>query len=357
MMTRTRFLLIASLLACGGGAHAGSDCGNPVTSAEVAECTDRESSAIEQKLNAVYSQVLMGLGRVDKEYGHSSPNRPALHAAESFAAAQRAWLNFRRQSCHVENLVVLNGNPGRGDQPAIAVAACESRLSSARVTELRNLASSYDISISEDSKPSLMQTSSNVSGDTSSPSVPERIVSVRGQQALTEELILPPDATDLWRRIQALIANPDWMVDFATTVKALNLTVVDPPKGAELRPDFHYNAEDHTYYAIQQFGLGVSRDAEDSPAQRLSFRLDPNAICISPQEVRRVYGSGEIGVPSHGGVPKAYVENPTGAIFSEAYGEPVRKRYGWPVVFSYGRSGCLDGVTLLRRLPPGAAKK
>lgn len=357
MMIRTLFLLIASFLACGEVAHAGNDCSNPATSAEVAECADRESSAVEQKLNAVYSQVLMGLGRVDKEYGHSYPNRPALHAAESFAAAQRAWLNFRRQSCHVENLVVLNGNPDRGDQSAIAVAACESRLASARGAELQNLASSYDISVGEDSKPPLKQASSNVSGDASPPSVPERTVSVRGQQALTEELILSPDATDLWRRIQALIAHPDWMLDFATTVKALNLTVVDPPKGAELRPDSHYNAEDHTYYAIQQFGLGVSRDAEDPPAQHLSFRLDPNAICISPQEVRRVYGHGEIGVPSHGGVPKAYLEDPTGAMFSEAYGEPVRKRYGRPVVFSYGRSGCLDGVTLLRRLPPVAAKK
>ncbi|WP_239498074.1 lysozyme inhibitor LprI family protein [Ralstonia sp. GX3-BWBA] len=149
-MIRAPLLLTASLLAWGGVAYASTDCGNPVTSADVAQCADRESLVIERKLGAVYSQVLIGLRKVDKEYSHSYPNRPPLHAAESFAAAQRAWLNFRRQSCHVEELVVRNGNPSRGDQPGIAVAACESRLSSARVAELENLVTTYDISASKD---------------------------------------------------------------------------------------------------------------------------------------------------------------------------------------------------------------
>ncbi|MBR7539976.1 DUF1311 domain-containing protein, partial [Mycobacterium tuberculosis] len=75
-----------------------------------------------------------------------------LHAAESFAAAQRAWLNFRRQSWRVEELVVRNSNPSRGDPSAIAVAACESRLSSARVAELESLVTTYDISASKDDR-------------------------------------------------------------------------------------------------------------------------------------------------------------------------------------------------------------
>jgi uncharacterized protein YecT (DUF1311 family) len=150
MMTRNSFLLIASLLVCGGGAHASTDCGNPVTSAEVAECVDQENSVTEQKLRAVYSQIFIGLGRIDKEYGLSNPNRPPLHSAEAFAAAQRTWLKLRHQSCHVEELVVRNSNPSRGDQPVIAVAACEGRLSSARVAELEGLATTYNISVSKD---------------------------------------------------------------------------------------------------------------------------------------------------------------------------------------------------------------
>ncbi|MCT7307916.1 lysozyme inhibitor LprI family protein [Ralstonia wenshanensis] len=149
MKTRAPLLLIVALLACGGSAHASTDCNNPVTPAEVAECADRENSVNEQKLRAVYSQVLIGLGRIDKEYSHTYPNRPPLRVAESFASAQRAWLKFRRQSCHVEKLIVLNGNPSRGDQSAAAVTACESRLALARVAELENLASTYDISVGE----------------------------------------------------------------------------------------------------------------------------------------------------------------------------------------------------------------
>lgn len=158
---------MASLLACCGVAHSSNDCGNPVTSAEVAECVDREGSAAEQRLSAVYSQILVGLKRVDKEYGDTYPTRPPLRVAASFSAAQRVWLSFRRQSCHVEKLVALSGNPSRGDQPAITVAACEGRLSSARAVELENLASSYGTSLSEDSKPPLKQTGSNVSGELS----------------------------------------------------------------------------------------------------------------------------------------------------------------------------------------------
>ncbi|ATI29520.1 MULTISPECIES: lysozyme inhibitor LprI family protein [Ralstonia solanacearum species complex] len=165
MVTRTPLSLIALLLACCGIAHAGNDCGNPVTAAEVAACADRESSAAEQRLSTVYSQVLAGLKRVDKEYGHLYPNRPPLRAAASLSAAQRAWLNFRRQSCHVEELVVFYGNPSRGDQPAIAVAACEGRLSSARAAELESLASSYDISLGEDPRPSPEQVGPNASRD------------------------------------------------------------------------------------------------------------------------------------------------------------------------------------------------
>ncbi|WP_231678501.1 lysozyme inhibitor LprI family protein [Ralstonia pseudosolanacearum] len=143
-------LLLASLLACCEVAHAGNDWGNPVTPAEVAECANHESSAAEQRLIAVYSHVLVGLKRVDAEYVHSYPNRPPLHAAASLVAAQRTWLNFRRQSCRVEQLVVLSGNPSRGDQPAIAVTACEGKLSSARAVELESLASSYGIPLNEE---------------------------------------------------------------------------------------------------------------------------------------------------------------------------------------------------------------
>ncbi|QOK94509.1 DUF1311 domain-containing protein (plasmid) [Ralstonia pseudosolanacearum] len=160
MRTQTLLLLLAAFLACGTVAHASTDCDNPVTSAEVAECADREHSAAEQRLNAVYSQVLASLHRVDAEYLRSYPNHHPLRAAASLAAAQRAWLTFRRQSCHVEELVALSGNPNQGDLSAIAVTTCESRLSSARTVELENLASAYDIALGEEPAASIIRTGS-----------------------------------------------------------------------------------------------------------------------------------------------------------------------------------------------------
>lgn len=143
-------LLLASLLACCEVAHASNDCDNPVASAEVVERAGHESSAAERRLISVYSQVLVGLRRVDAEYVRSYPNRPPLHVAASLVAAQHTWLNFRRQSCRVEQLVILSGNPSRGDQAAIAVTACEGKLSSARAVELESLASSYGITLNEE---------------------------------------------------------------------------------------------------------------------------------------------------------------------------------------------------------------
>ncbi|MHA6824125.1 lysozyme inhibitor LprI family protein [Ralstonia pseudosolanacearum] len=160
MRTQTLLLLLATVLACCKVAHASTDCDNPVTSTEVAECADRERAAAEQRLSAVYSQVLASLQRVDAEYLRSYPNHQPLRAAASLAAAQRAWLTFRRQSCHVEELVARSGNPSRGDTSAIADTTCESRLSSARAVELENLASSYDIALGEEPAASIARTGS-----------------------------------------------------------------------------------------------------------------------------------------------------------------------------------------------------
>lgn len=148
-MNNVQLRLFALLLGLGELAFASDDCSNPVTTAAVAVCVERNHALAEQRLNAVYGRILSALRKVDAEYARSYPERPALHAAESLVAAQRIWRVFRRESCHSEALIVLSGNPSRGDNAAITLSACEARLASARADELESLARSYDIALTD----------------------------------------------------------------------------------------------------------------------------------------------------------------------------------------------------------------
>ena len=122
-------------------------CTNPVNSAEIAECGDRDAQAAEKELNVVYQQVMKGLGRAESDFGKDFPNMKALQLRANLIAAEREWLKYRAQSCKLEGQVVLSGNPSRGDFSGIAETACQAQFARARVGELKRFAKIYDIQI------------------------------------------------------------------------------------------------------------------------------------------------------------------------------------------------------------------
>jgi uncharacterized protein YecT (DUF1311 family) len=111
----------------------------------MAICADRANIAAEDRLNASYKRALAGLRKIDAEYAQHFPSRGALGATAGLVAAQRAWIDFRRQSCGTERLIVLSGNPSRGDYAGLAETECQSTLASARADELERLAKAYDM--------------------------------------------------------------------------------------------------------------------------------------------------------------------------------------------------------------------
>lgn len=128
------------LLLAATTSFANVDCENPITTKDMAECDQMDSSAVNKRLNAVYRKVLRGLQMVDSTFAHDYPDRKPLRAAASLVAAQKTWLAYRQQSCQLQGLIVRAGNPSRGGYEGLTASSCETQMASARADELEQLA-------------------------------------------------------------------------------------------------------------------------------------------------------------------------------------------------------------------------
>jgi len=177
------------------------------------------------------------------------------------------------------------------------------------------------------------------------------MVQVRGKESIVEELNMGPDATELWRKIQYLVAHLDEIQDFSKLVKLFDLTITDPidtvsPRkpGVQRRYDIKGGRDS---YLFESIGYGIGQNSIDKNKRGIGFTLDfyLNGICISNSEVRRVYGKGSVGIPTH--AAQSFYSNPAelaGLMFSEAYGEQDPNGRNAPIVFSYVNSGCLKRI-------------
>lgn len=185
------------------------------------------------------------------------------------------------------------------------------------------------------------------------PQAVDKVVQVRGHDSIVEELNMGPISTEYWRKLQALIAHPEWLEDFPKIVDLFGLTITDPVdavdvKSQEIRSRF--DIKDERYGNMTSITYGVTKDHydENSRVIRFTFVLDANNICITNSEVRAIYGRGSVGVMAHWDIPPEVKADPIGFRFSEAYGKPIEKIRRSPVAFAYSPSGCLWQVSLQR---------
>ncbi|WP_211474931.1 hypothetical protein [Collimonas humicola] len=176
------------------------------------------------------------------------------------------------------------------------------------------------------------------------PSSPENIVQVRGKESVVQELNMGPDATELWHKLQHLVANLDDIQDFSKLVKLFNLTITDPVDAVSAKKPGFQGRNDIKNYMMKQVGYGITPDFQDKNKRVVKFSvyLYLDNICISSSEVRRVYGKGVIGIPT--GVSQYLYSDTTGLRFSEAYGKQTPQGRNAPLIFSYMSSGCLESV-------------
>ena len=182
-------------------------------------------------------------------------------------------------------------------------------------------------------------------------SVSERVVQTRGRESVVQELNMGPDATDLWHKIQYLIAHLEDIQDFSKLVALFNFSITDPvdevsPKKPGIQG--RYDVKGSYMFENVDYKIGNYSNNKNKRAIGFSIHFYLNAICISASEVRRIYGRGYVGIPNHDGVPPDLYVETAGLMFSEAYGTENLKDRHPPIVFSYMNSGCLKDISFVQ---------
>jgi hypothetical protein len=128
---------------------------------------------------------------------------------------------------------------------------------------------------------------------------PERVIQVRGEEAIVQNLVMGPEATQLWRRIQTLIASPD-IRDIDKLVRLFELQLNEKSKPLDWRdPKVAYGSgaeysDKSSLIEKARFGIGLS--SGPYPKSRFltfSLKFDLNNFCLSKQEIQRIYPTGD----------------------------------------------------------------
>lgn len=99
------------------------DCRNPITQADLNQCTYQDWQVADAALNASYADAVSMARQMDS-YG-------GIGAEEGLRAAQRAWVAFRDLACETEGKLAEGGSM----QPML-VSGCMLRLTVLRTDDL-----------------------------------------------------------------------------------------------------------------------------------------------------------------------------------------------------------------------------
>lgn len=129
------------------------------------------------------------------------------------------------------------------------------------------------------------------------PSLSPNLVLVRGQESIVAEINMGPQATTLWKKIQAVIAEPD-LTDFSTLVRVFDLQITRPVDAVDwrkseiqIRHDIR-GAGSSNLISSGRYGVGISSDEQRQKFVLFELELDVKEICLSKLEIQRVYGKG-----------------------------------------------------------------
>jgi len=173
------------------------------------------------------------------------------------------------------------------------------------------------------------------------PAAPEKVVLVRGQDSIVQELNIGPEATTLWREIQKFVASGADITEFSKLVAQFQLRVQNPINEigpTESQPHFRRDFSGWSgMISGGEYGVGVSSDAGVKKFVTFSIELDNSKICISESEVKRVYGYTFPSLPTH--LSYAHAKDPTGVPHGLGYKVASSPNAGFG--FNINKSGCV----------------
>jgi hypothetical protein len=172
---------------------------------------------------------------------------------------------------------------------------------------------------------------------------------------LKEILVMGPTSSAFWAKVQKIISNDDYIMNFALLAELLELQFEEPVDAVSPEKPGYRSRRDATEKTlrIKTMGYGVVQNAENPKARdvALAIDLDLNQICIAAAEVERVFGKGRIAITPHEiGVAKTN-GGPIETNYSVAYPRESMKAGIPPLVFSYAYSGCVKSISMHKMLP------
>ena len=183
----------------------------------------------------------------------------------------------------------------------------------------------------------------------------KKIIDGEQDLGLKENLVLGPISLTFWEKIQKIISNDDYIMNFALLAELLELQFEEPVDAVSPEKPGYRSRRDATEKTlrIKTMGYGIVQNAENPKARdvALAIDLDLNQICITAAEVERVFGKGRISITPHEmGVAKTN-GSPIETNYSAAYPRESTKAGIPPLVFSYAYSGCVKSISMHKMLP------
>lgn len=181
---------------------------------------------------------------------------------------------------------------------------------------------------------------------------PERIQLVRGQPAIVQTLVMGPEATQLWRQLQTLIEQPELIKDFPRLVALMEISTQLPMDAVDWKKRERQNREDlrfkhHWLVESARYGVSSLYPAATYPKRRdleFDMRFNIQNICLSKQEVQRLYSTGWETGEVHS---SDLWDNKIGA----RHGSIVHaKDSGYGGAFSFSASGCAISFGIIKNL-------
>lgn len=188
----------------------------------------------------------------------------------------------------------------------------------------------------------------------SAPSSARIVTQTDGKESIIEELSLGPPATELWRKIQRIVADPSYLRDFPKLINDFDFKISDPLDAVSpIKPGFQRRADIKAGPLLKSVEYAIYLDpTTGQPAKRyflLRLVLETRAICISSDQVQRTYGQGTIQYLVDGWGPRNPNDGPSGYEHTRAYGTDL-SIWRIPLAFFFQASGCLQTVRIQQPL-------
>lgn len=179
------------------------------------------------------------------------------------------------------------------------------------------------------------------------PTTPAKTIQIRGKTALVQELVMAPEAYELWQKIQQMIENPE-LKEFSRLVETFELQIKEPVDAVHwetmrtgLRTDIRGKGHVPMIKA-GRYSIGGVHPPPNIRRIRFEMQFDTTVFCLSKREIQRLYKTGFESAPTHS--PNWFFQDHTG--YSHGFGLIGEKGGG----FGVSPNGCASDFVISQNL-------